>query len=132
MVAVVFEERKGDASAHLEPGILQEIKHLSEWKIREFRRIEFDAGLTELVKEPDFRMAGPTYLWAQGGSLEEVRETTTVSDGDLVRNFRMAIQLMRQIRGQLKGEPELQDRFAAAIEMMNRDEVDAKRQLELG
>jgi superfamily II RNA helicase len=132
MVAVVFEERKGDASAHLEPGILQEIKRLSEWKIREFRRIEFDAGLTELVKEPDFRMAGPTHLWARGGSLEEVRQTTTVSDGDLVRNFRMAIQLMRQVRGQLKGEPELQARFASAIEMMNRDEVDAKRQLELG
>jgi len=132
MVAVVFEERKGDASAHLDPGILQEIKRLSEWKIREFRRVEFECGLRELAKEPDFRMAGPTHLWASGGSLAEVRETTTISDGDLVRNFRMAIQLMRQVRAQLKGEEELKQRFQTAIERMDRDEVDARKQLELG
>jgi len=132
MVAIVFEERKGDASAHLDPGILQEIKRLSEWKVREFRRIEFECGLRELTKEPDFRMAGPTWVWANGGSLAEVRESTTISDGDLVRNFRMAIQLMRQIRGQLRDEEDLAERFATAIELMNRDEVDAKRQLELG
>jgi len=132
LVAVVFEERKGDASAHLDPAILQEIKRLSEWKIREFRRIEFECGLRDLVKEPDFRMAGPTHLWAMGGSLAEVRETTTISDGDLVRNFRMAIQLMRQIRGQLGDEHELKERFQSAIELMDRDEVDARKQLELG
>lgn len=132
MVAVVFEERKGDASAHLPPGVLEEVKHLSERKIREFRRIEYDAGLMDLVKEPDFRMASPTYVWAQGGTLDEVREVTSVSDGDVVRNFRMAIQLMRQVRSQLAAEPELQEKLMAAIEMLNRDEVDAKRQLELG
>ncbi|MEN8150197.1 MAG: DEAD/DEAH box helicase [Planctomycetota bacterium] len=132
MVALVFEERKGDASKHLDPGVLREIKRLSESKIREFRRVEFDCGLRELVKEPDFRMAGPTHLWARGGSLQEVRETTTISDGDLVRNFRMAIQLMRQVRSQLGDEHELKARFQSAIEMMDRDEVDARKQLELG
>ena len=70
--------------------------------------------------------------WALGGSLAEVRETTTISDGYLVRNFRMAIQLMRQVRAQLKGEEELRQRFQSAIELMDRDEVDARKQLELG
>jgi hypothetical protein len=38
---------------------------------------------------------------------------------------------MRQIRGQL-ADDEPRDRFAAAIDLLNRDEVDARRQLELG
>jgi len=132
MVAIVFEERKGDASAHLEPGILAEVKHLSERRIREFRRLEFEAGLTEMEKELDFRMASPTLAWAKGATFEELRKLTNISDGDLVRNFRMALQLMRQVKTQVKADRDLPDRFAAAIKMMDRDEVDARRQLELG
>ena len=48
-----------------------------------------------------------------------------------VESARMAIQLMRQIRGQLS-DRDLKARFAAAIDLLNRDEVDARRQLELG
>ena len=132
MVAIVFEERKGDASAHLPSGILDEIKPLSERKIREFRRAEHEAGLIELVKEPDFRMASPTYIWSRGGTLDEVREKTSISDGDLVRNLRMAIQLIRQVRSQLPAETDLHEKFEAAVHILNRDEVDARRQLELG
>ena len=69
---------------------------------------------------------------AQGEPLERVRELTTVSDGDLVRNFRMAIQLMRQVRNQVRDDGDLAGRFDAAIRMLDRDEVDARRQLELG
>jgi superfamily II RNA helicase len=132
MVAIVFEERKGDASAHLPPAVLAEIKSLAERRIREFRHVEFEAGLVELLKEPDFRMAGPTHAWARGASLEEIRRLTSISDGDLVRNFRMALQLMRQIKTQVKGDRDLPEKFGAAIAMLDRDEVDARRQLELG
>jgi superfamily II RNA helicase len=132
MVAIVFEARKGDASAHVDPSLLAEIKPLAERRIREFRRIEHETGLRELVKEPDFRMSSPTYLWANGEPLEKVRQVTSVSDGDLVRQFRMAIQLMRQVQGQIRDDRDLRARFGTAIELLNRDEVDAKRQLELG
>ena len=40
--------------------------------------------------------------------------------------------MMRQIRSQLGDEHELKARFQTAIEMMDRDEVDARKQLELG
>ena len=132
MVAIVFEQRKGDFSSHLPPQTLAEIKELSEQRIRDFRHVEYEAGMVDLLKEPDFRMAAPTHAWAQGSSFEELRELTSISDGDLVRNFRMALQLMRQIKTQVKGDRDLPEKFAAAIRMLDRDEVDAKKQLELG
>ncbi len=132
MVAIVFEQRKGDFSSHLPPQILDEIKSLSERRIRDFRHVEFQAGMVDLLKEPDFRMAGPTQAWAKGASFEELRELTSISDGDLVRNFRMALQLMRQVKAQVKGDRDLPEKFGAAIAMLDRDEVDARKQLELG
>jgi hypothetical protein len=55
-----------------------------------------------------------------------------VTPGDLVRSFRVAIQMERQLRKALTGDYPLRDRLAEAIVCMNRDVVDAKRQLELG
>jgi len=59
-------------------------------------------------------------------------ELTSISDGDLVRNFRMALQLMRQVKAQVRGDRDLPEKFGAAIAMLDRNEVDARRQLELG
>ncbi|MCU0727851.1 MAG: DEAD/DEAH box helicase [Planctomycetes bacterium] len=131
-VAMVFEERKGDASALPPRGVLGELKTRAERTVREFRKVEAEAGLSELTKEPDFRMAAPTYEWANGEPFSRIREVTSITDGDLVRNFRMAIQLLRQIRSQLPGEPDLTRRLGRALDLLNRDEVDARRQLELG
>jgi superfamily II RNA helicase len=132
LVAIVYEERKGISSVKLPPEALGEIRRLADRSIREFVRIERDLGLVELTKEPDFGLSAPTRLWAKGGSLEDVRTVTNASDGDLVRCFRMAIQLMRQVRGRLRGEKDLEEKFEAAIDLLNRDDVDARRQLELG
>ena len=52
--------------------------------------------------------------------------------GDTVRTLRMAIQMLRQLRTVLSGDYKLIDTLAEAIVCINRDEVDAKRQFELG
>ena len=132
MLAIVFEERRGDISSRLDDGIIQEIKPLSEKKIAEFRRAEFECGLDDLTQDVNFRMAAPAYAWARGASFDELRRLTNITDGDLVRNFRLAIQIMRNVRNALGDEPDLKRKFDRAMDMINRDEVDAKRQLELG
>jgi len=132
--AVVFEERRGDASDRIAPGTLEPIRLRAEQRVNRFRREEFDAGLEDLSKELDWKMSGPALLWAGGCSWEDLAEHTTVSDGDLVRTFRQAIQVMRNVRNALPlvRAQDLEDRFNRAIASINRDFVDAKRQLELG
>jgi hypothetical protein len=44
----------------------------------------------------------------------------------------MGIQLMRQIRRAIEPEWDLHERLGDAMALLNRDEVDARRQLELG
>ena len=48
------------------------------------------------------------------------------------RAFRQAVQLMRQVSHTLEPEDSLRDRLEEAVRTMNRDEVDARRKLELG
>ena len=79
-------------------------------------------------------MSGPALLWARGCTWEDLAEHTTVSDGDLVRTFRQAIQVLRNVRNALHhvGGGDLEERINRAIASINREAVDAKRQLELG
>ena len=64
--------------------------------------------------------------------MRKVEHVAAADGGDFVRTLRMAIQMMRQLRSALgKGYP-LADRLEEAIVTVNRDEVDAKRQFELG
>jgi superfamily II RNA helicase len=79
-------------------------------------------------------MSGPALRFARGCRWEELVDATTISDGDLVRCFRQAIQVLRNVRDALThvGAGDLEPRFSEAIHLVNRDCVDARRQLELG
>jgi len=61
-----------------------------------------------------------------------IAESTDVTAGDIVRHLRMAVQLMRQVRRAIDRDWDLREKLLAAMERMNRDVVDARRQLELG
>jgi superfamily II RNA helicase len=132
--AVVFEERRNDVSERVDPTVLEAIRTRAEHRVNLFRRSEAEAGLEVLSKELDWKMSGPALLWARGCTWEELADHTTVSDGDLVRTFRQAIQVLRNVRNALHlvGAGDLEERLNRAIASVNREAVDAKRQLELG
>jgi hypothetical protein len=44
----------------------------------------------------------------------------------------MSIQLMRQVRRAISKDWDLHEKLDEAVQLLNRDEVDARRQLELG
>jgi superfamily II RNA helicase len=132
--AVVYEERRGDTSDRVDPVTLEGFRSRAEHRVTLLRRKEAETGLDEFSKELDWNVSGPALQWAQGCKWEDLAEYTTASDGDLVRTFRQAIQVMRNVRNALHhvGAKELEEKFSKAIASVNRDYVDAKRQLELG
>lgn len=70
--------------------------------------------------------------WAEGERFEVLESMCTMAPGDLVRIFRMTIQLLRQrFHAIPRGDP-IQEVLKEAIARIDRDVVDAKRQLELG
>src|SRR6185436_16737823 len=57
---------------------------------------------------------------------------TGASDGDMVRFFRLALQLLKNTMYAIPQDDPLRDKLRGAARRINRDVVDAERQLRLG
>ncbi|MCZ6786928.1 MAG: DEAD/DEAH box helicase [Planctomycetota bacterium] len=128
-VAIVYEARKADDT---EPRPLPRIEKETVRLVRSWRKEERRQELPELTKRPDFSLNSVAVAWAKGSSFEDLRRFTSASEGDLVRTFRMALQLMRQLRRVLDKASALRQKLRDAADLLDRDVVDARRQLELG
>jgi superfamily II RNA helicase len=130
--ALVHEPRRGQ-ERHDEQRILPAaVVRRTENAVRRFMAVELEHGFRDTIKPVDFGLTVAVMAWSQGTSMREVERLTGADGGDFVRTLRMAIQMMRQLRQALAPNYPLYDRLAEAIVTVNRDEVDAKRQFELG
>jgi superfamily II RNA helicase len=131
-VALIHQERRRGGGSYLPNTMYGGVrKHVAE-TIGRVTQLELHHGVPDLIKEPDFGLTRAVIAWCDGASIDELAEATDASPGDVCRTLRMAIQLMREARRAIDPEWDVFDRLAGAIELINRDEVDARRQLELG
>ena len=126
--AIVYEARKMDDTDPMRMKAERDAIQV----MRRWRREERRQDLAELSKAPDFGITALAVRWSKGARFDELLRMTNMSEGDLVRTLRMSLQLMRQLRRVLPATDELGERLKEAAERMDRDVVDAKRQLELG
>jgi superfamily II RNA helicase len=127
--AIVYEPRKGDESAEQR---MPRVEKLPTRLMREWREAEIRNDLKELSKIPDFGLNQVALAWARGASFEDLGRVTAASEGDLVRTFRMALQLIRQLHRVIPRDDPLRAKLEEASMLIDRDVVDARRQLELG
>jgi superfamily II RNA helicase len=64
--------------------------------------------------------------------LADVKKNTLADEGELVRYFRMIIQILRQLRNIPFISASFKQNIQEALVMINRDEVDAEKQLREG
>jgi len=130
--ALVHEERRRwDApfvSSRLFGGVR---RHLSQMLSRLAAR-EAEARVPCPMKLPDWGLSTAVVGWMRGAPFEDLEEAEGATPGDICRVLRMTLQLMRQLKRVIDPSWDLSDRLEEAIEAINRDEVDARRQLELG
>lgn len=100
--------------------------------VQRFCSIEVQHGVREPIKLPEWSIGPAIDAWSRGCSIEELERLAHSDAGDVVRTMRMAIQMMRQVRATVGKQMLLGDRLDEAVVAINRDEVDAKRQFELG
>ncbi|MCA8969488.1 MAG: DEAD/DEAH box helicase [Planctomycetes bacterium] len=131
-VALVYEARRGDSSFGRPSGKARHIAHRVETAVRRFTSLEVLHGFEDTLKLPDFGLWDATLAWCGGADFEDLEDVTSSSSGDIVRTFRMAIQMLRQLQHALTRDYALHQELETARIRMNRDVVDAKRQLELG
>ena len=133
--SIVFEERKNDLFRRLPPKLMGEHRRDVERVIDTLVRKEKELAIPHSIKMPNFKIGVVVQQWCLGRDFDALADDTTAPAGDLVRTMRLAVQLLRQSRHALPPElrkgklPMLLER---ARELLNRDAVDAARQLSLG
>jgi superfamily II RNA helicase len=130
--ALVTEAKRnaGPAQAPLPPGIDGSLRDRCLRLYRRLLRSEQEAGVRQPTREPCFDLARAIHAWGEGTPFEKLEPFTDWDAGDLVRTFRQTIQLLNQIRSSLPPEERaLRETFREAVRRINRDEVDAEKQL---
>ncbi len=126
--AIVFEPRKGQHK----PLLPKEIKRLQKTANKEIRRIirlERKHGILPLTKRAHFHLSLAIMKWAEGENFERLNKYTDADPGEIVRYFRMVIQVMKDICEVPLISDIFREKLLSAIKKINRDEIDAERQL---
>lgn len=131
-VALVYEERRGDQMLARPDKRCIKLDRKCTDAVRRFTSIEVAHGFAQTLKLPDFGLYPAVIAWSKGCEFGDLAHYTTASDGDIVRSMRMAIQMLRQLQHALTKSYPLFQKLELARVAINREEVDAKRQLELG
>ena len=101
-------------------------------EILEIQRVEHQLYVAELIPDLEFRLCSAMLAWSRGCEFEELTDYAELDPGDFVRTFRLVIDQLRQIRRAMKGHTILTDKLNLCIGKINRDIVDAERQLRIG
>jgi len=130
--AAVFEPRKNQ---RLPPGLsknCRSIKREAEDIYQQSRHRERRYKIYPFSKPPYFHLACAMEAWLRGTAFEKILRLTDADEGELVRYFRMSVQILREIKDAPVCSEALKEKINDTIRVINRDVVDAERQLREG
>ena len=129
-VSVVFEPRKNQRMTGISKRT-EEIKSLCDAAYFDIRKREYRSRIYPVSKMPYFNLAKPLECWLNGMDFAKVLQFTDTDEGELIRYFRMAIQILREIKD-APISPTLENRISNTIRLINRGVIDAEKQLREG
>lgn len=129
---ITYEAKKSDWNRKVDTPKLRAMRKSAYRAVDPLLRAEARHEVEDPVKELDFRLMSAVQAWADGCEWHELPAYTGAGDGDLVRHFRLAIQLLRTTYHALEPKDPLRPRLRGAVDRLNRGLVDAERQLRLG
>jgi len=131
-VGLVHEERRHFEKPTVPGRLYGPLRRRVDRVVREVAGRSFHFDIPSPPKRPEWGLTSAVIAWIDGEDFEDLQPSVPASPGDLCRDFRMGVQLMRQVRRAIDRDWDLYEHLEAAMAALNRDEVDARRQLELG
>ena len=132
MVAIITEPRKDVYFKPLNDERLLEILHAVNSEISFIQYLESKHKVTEITPMLEFRLCTAMLAWSRGCEFDQLEKYAHLDAGDFVRTFRLVIDQLRQIRRTMAGHTALVDKLNRCIGKINRDVIDAERQLRIG
>ncbi len=131
MAGIVYEPRPGMSL----PKRHRLAKRLAEACRQPLERIQKEEArfrVTPKTKAPAFHLSYAMEAWMAQAAFDRITKLCDVDEGEIVRYFRMAVQLLRQLSEMPAADPSLRAVAKKAMQRINRDVIDAEAQLRLG
>jgi len=126
--AAVFEPRKNQQMLNLSKSA-RRIRAACEEIYARIKQLEISRRIYPLSKEPYFHLSGSIESWLRGTSFEKTLLLTDTDEGEIVRYFRMSVQILREIGDSEVASPLLKEKIRETARVINRDIIDAEKQL---
>ena len=130
--ALVYEERRRGGGPYLPHKLFGTLRKQVDEILRSLVQSELRLGIPQPMKVADWGLSPAVLAWCEGAGVQDLAEVTDVLPGDVVRTLRMALQFVRQVRRAIDPSWDLTETLDNALALVNRDEMDARAQLELG
>jgi superfamily II RNA helicase len=129
--AVVFEPRKNQRMVSLSKNS-RKIKNICEEMCEKIKNKERRYRVYPFSKPTYFHLSTSMEAWLRGTNFSKILQLTDTDEGEVVRYFRMAIQILREINEAKVASHILREKIKETIRVINRDIVDAEKQLREG
>ena len=132
MVAIISEPRKDGYFKPLKDERLLDEFYVVSSEISFIQHLEVKHKVTEITPLLELRLCTAMLAWSRGCDFDKLEKYARLDAGDFVRTFRLVIDQLRQIRRTMSGHTALVEKLNRCIGKINRDVVDAERQLRIG
>ncbi len=127
--AIVFEPRKNQLLPHSLSKGARSLRHACERIHADIKDQERSLRVWPASKMPYFHLSAAMEAWLRGTDFNKTLSYTDTDEGELVRYFRMSVQILREIADAPISSYVLKDKVRETIRVINRDVVDAEKQL---
>ncbi len=126
--SLVYEPRKGGRKPKLSKKIRRLEKKLKTL-LKEIHKKERSFRIYPLSKKFYFHIGEIARLWFEGINFHKLTRISSFDEGEVVRYFRMSIQVLREILTSKAIKDNLKKKIEKCIRRVNRDVVNAEAQL---
>ncbi|MFH1753093.1 MAG: hypothetical protein ABH875_02825, partial [Candidatus Omnitrophota bacterium] len=126
-LGLVFEPKKSSGKPIL-PKKARGVSRITETMIGGIHDAEREFGIKHLSKDCFYHLSACLEAWMKGESFDKIMSLTDADEGGIIRYFRMCVQILREIL-ETSVTHDLRAKTIHAIDLINRDIIDAEKQL---
>ena len=129
--ATVFEPRKNQRVPIISKSA-KNIRSVCEEIYERIKHREHRYRIYPFSKSCCFHLSSCMEAWLRGTAFDKILRFTDTDEGEVVRYFRMSVQILREINDAKVSSHLLRQKIGETIRVINRDVVDAEKQLREG
>lgn len=124
---LVFEPRKNSSLPPLSK-VSRKLSDMTQKTVAHIQKLEKAFGVRPLSKSYHYHLGPCIEAWMKNQDFDSLFRYTDADEGEIIRNFRMAIQIMREILDTSISSAS-KEKVKKALHLINRGAIDAERQL---